>query len=196
MKRKTAMSHSDYLKAQDADSSWNHISHYGDHSARNFITFGGLLQNAGRKLTSFVDFGGNDGTSAFRFSVKYGIEPTVIDCDKARLDYAGDTYGLPTTQCLMNDIPLKDNSFDYGFCNHVVEHLYDPTRCMKEMNRVVRHAVYFVMPMETKKEFEDNSAHVIRAESFNEWKRLVESCGFLSSILIPIPGEAHVFARC
>ena len=36
------------------------------------------------------------------------------------------------------DIPLKDNSFDVVICNHVLEHVVDDEKAMREMLRVLR----------------------------------------------------------
>jgi ubiquinone/menaquinone biosynthesis C-methylase UbiE len=36
------------------------------------------------------------------------------------------------------DIPCKDNSFDVVLCNHVLEHVPDDRRAMRELQRVLR----------------------------------------------------------
>ena len=38
----------------------------------------------------------------------------------------------------LHDIPLEDNQYDVVFCNHVMEHVDDPIRCMSELNRVMK----------------------------------------------------------
>lgn len=36
------------------------------------------------------------------------------------------------------NLPFKDNSFDVVFCNHVLEHISDDTKAMKELYRVMK----------------------------------------------------------
>ena len=38
----------------------------------------------------------------------------------------------------LHDIPLKENSFDVIFCNHVLEHVEDDHQCIKELYRVMK----------------------------------------------------------
>lgn len=38
----------------------------------------------------------------------------------------------------LHDIPLEDNRFDTIFCNHVLEHVTDAKRCMRELHRVMK----------------------------------------------------------
>ena len=35
------------------------------------------------------------------------------------------------------NLPFSDNSFDYILCNHVLEHIYDDEKAMKEIYRVL-----------------------------------------------------------
>ena len=37
----------------------------------------------------------------------------------------------------LHQIPLEDNRFDVVFCNHVMEHVDDALKCMKELHRVM-----------------------------------------------------------
>ena len=45
----------------------------------------------------------------------------------------------------LHDIPLEDNQYDVVFCNHVMEHVDDPIRCMSELNRVMKPGGWAIM---------------------------------------------------
>jgi SAM-dependent methyltransferase len=45
----------------------------------------------------------------------------------------------------LHDIPLEDNRFDVVFCNHVMEHVDDPIRCMQELCRVMKKGGWAIM---------------------------------------------------
>lgn len=45
----------------------------------------------------------------------------------------------------LHDIPLKDNRFEVIFCNHVMEHVDDPIRCMNELHRVMKPGGWGIM---------------------------------------------------
>ena len=45
----------------------------------------------------------------------------------------------------LHDIPLEENRFDVVFCNHVMEHVKDPIRCMTELYRVMKPNGWAIM---------------------------------------------------
>lgn len=45
----------------------------------------------------------------------------------------------------LHDIPLEDNKFEVIFCNHVMEHVDDAIRCMKELHRVMKPGGWGIM---------------------------------------------------
>lgn len=51
----------------------------------------------------------------------------------------------------LHEIPLDDNKFDVVFCNHVMEHVDDALKCMKELHRVLRPGGWGIMqvPLDT-----------------------------------------------
>ena len=59
------------------------------------------------------------------------------------------------------NLPFNDNSFDVIFCNHVLEHVQDDTRAMKELFRVMKKGGMgiFQVPQDLNRNvtFEDNS---------------------------------------
>jgi SAM-dependent methyltransferase len=61
----------------------------------------------------------------------------------------------------LHDIPLEDNQYDVVFCNHVMEHVDDPIRCMSELQRVMKPGGWAIMQvpqdMTRKETYEDPS---------------------------------------
>ena len=45
----------------------------------------------------------------------------------------------------LHEIPLENNQYDVVFCNHVMEHVDDPIRCMSELNRVMKPGGWAIM---------------------------------------------------
>lgn len=45
----------------------------------------------------------------------------------------------------LHDIPLENNRFEVVFCNHVMEHVDDPVRCMSELHRVMKPGGWAIM---------------------------------------------------
>ena len=56
------------------------------------------------------------------------------------LDYVTADLNSPLADVKMDlhDIPFDDNEFDVIFCNHVLEHVEDDLRCMRELQRVLK----------------------------------------------------------
>ena len=61
----------------------------------------------------------------------------------------------------IQQIPLADNSFDVIFCNHIMEHVEDDLRAMRELYRVMSHGGWGVVlsPVELSRQntFEDDT---------------------------------------
>ena len=61
----------------------------------------------------------------------------------------------------LHDIPLDDNRFDVVFCNHVMEHVDDANKCMRELYRVMKPGGWGIMqvPQDTNRDvtYEDYS---------------------------------------
>ncbi|MDA8768707.1 class I SAM-dependent methyltransferase [Winogradskyella sp.] len=73
------------------------------------------------------------------------------------------------------DLPFEDNSYDIILCNHVLEHIPDDTKAMKELYRVLKPGGYgiFQIPQDLNLEttFEDDSItdKVERAKIFGQY---------------------------
>jgi SAM-dependent methyltransferase len=63
------------------------------------------------------------------------------------LDYTTADLNSPLADVKMDlhDIPFEENTFDIIFCNHVLEHVEDDLRCMKELNRVLKPGGYAIL---------------------------------------------------
>ena len=50
------------------------------------------------------------------------------------------TYNSPIADVKadITNLPFNDDSFDIVFCNHVLEHIQDDTKAMKELYRVMK----------------------------------------------------------
>jgi SAM-dependent methyltransferase len=61
----------------------------------------------------------------------------------------------------VQQIPLEDGSFDVVICNHIMEHVEDDRRAMRELHRILRHGGWGVVlsPVERGREltFEDDT---------------------------------------
>jgi SAM-dependent methyltransferase len=59
------------------------------------------------------------------------------------------------------NLPFKDNEFDVIFCNHVLEHIPDDTKAMKELYRILKPSGWgiFQIPQDLNRKttFEDNT---------------------------------------
>ena len=82
---------------------------------------------------------------------KLNHDYTTADLDSPIADIKADIVNLP----------FNDNSFDVIFCNHVLEHIQDDTKAMKELFRVMKKGGMgiFQVPQDLNRDvtFEDNS---------------------------------------
>ena len=73
------------------------------------------------------------------------------------------------------DLPFEDNSFDVVFCNHVLEHIEDDHKAMKELYRVMKPGGFgiFQVPQELERaktyENPEITEPVERAEHFGQY---------------------------
>lgn len=54
----------------------------------------------------------------------------------------------------VQDIPLEDNSFDTIFCNHVLEHVDDDIKAMKELHRILKPGGLAIMQVPLDPDYE------------------------------------------
>jgi SAM-dependent methyltransferase len=69
-----------------------------------------------------------------------GVEPFYQACRHARED-----LGLEVINGILETAALEDASFDVVLLNHVIEHLDDPSRTLREVNRILKPGGHFVI---------------------------------------------------
>lgn len=148
---------------------------------------------------TLADFGGNDGYAANEFYKAHAIKPLVVDCEPKRLDHAMKVYGLSTYETFIEDMKeLADDSIDWGFCSHTLEHTRDTGKALREIARVVRRGCMFVLPIEDEEHVKVNPAHAVHADSLKDWKRIVTANGWKilpRGARRPIKQECFIMAR-
>ena len=86
-----------------------------------------------------------------RFRQMKNLDYTTTDLNSPLADVKADICNLP----------FKDNTYDVIFCNHVLEHIPDDTKAMRELYRVLKKGGMgiFQIPQDLNREvtFEDNS---------------------------------------
>ena len=79
------------------------------------------------------------------------------------LDYTTTDLNSPLADVKADicNLPFKDNSFDFILCNHVLEHIPDDTKAMKELYRILSPGGTAILQipqdLDREKTFEDNS---------------------------------------
>jgi SAM-dependent methyltransferase len=58
-------------------------------------------------------------------------------------------YGVKTIEMDLTDLRYKDNFFDAIICNHVLEHIPDDTKAMREMYRVLKPGGWAIINVPT-----------------------------------------------
>ncbi|WP_052768097.1 methyltransferase domain-containing protein [Brachyspira hyodysenteriae] len=90
---------------------------------------------------SFSDFGIN----AVNINIVSNIDNTEYNYEDSEeykwMGYLKDVNFI----CNGNQLPFKDNSVDFVFSSHVIEHFYDPISALLEWNRVVKNGGYIFL---------------------------------------------------
>tara|TARA_B100000963_G_scaffold157327_1_gene136910 strand:+ start:1016 stop:1849 length:834 start_codon:yes stop_codon:yes gene_type:complete len=75
----------------------------------------------------------------------------------------------------LHDIPLEENQYDVVFCNHVMEHVDDPVRCMSELCRVMKPGGWAIMQvpqdMSRAETYEDKSITTPEEREKHFWQK-------------------------
>lgn len=89
-------------------------------------------------------------------------------------------------------LPFKNNIFEEVFLSHVLEHLSDPSKALKEVHRVLANGgkIHVWVPnfMDRNAKLDKTHKHVF---NFLTLRRLLKNCGFSSYYVIPV--GSHIF---
>lgn len=94
----------------------------------------GRLLELGSSLGFLLDEFRKDGWDVL------GVDPNAAACRVAR-----ERLQLPVIEAILERAGLEDSSFDVVLLNHVIEHLDDPLRTIREVNRVLKPGGHFVI---------------------------------------------------
>ena len=95
---------------------------------------GGRLLEVGSSLGYLLDAFKKDGWDVL------GVEPFYQACRHSR-----EELGLDVKNAILETAGLPDASFDVVLLNHVIEHIDDPMRTLREVNRILKPEGHFVI---------------------------------------------------
>lgn len=72
--------------------------------------------------------------------------------------------GIPFVEASVENLPFEDKSFDYVYCSHVLEHVEEPEKAIKEIQRVGKKG-YIEVPTK----MSDTLFNYTRLEHFHKW---------------------------
>lgn len=91
-----------------------------------------------------------------RFSAQQNIDYYAIDLNPA--DY---NYGIKTMKMDLTSLDFEDNFFDAILCSHVLEHIPDDSKAMKEMYRTLKPSGWAILNVPVKEELEKTFEDVL-----------------------------------
>lgn len=190
-------SDSEYIADQNEISSWSSQSLWGDAAATKFVKFGEWLGNRLCHDDKVADFGGNDGFAANHFYIAHKVKPLVVDCEPQRLDYADKVYKLGTYKTFIEDMKeLADDSIDWGFTSHTLEHTRDTAKAIREIARVIKRGCMFILPLEDLRHARKNHAHAICFIKMGDWVKMLTRNGWrVLSSRKAMKHECHIYAE-
>lgn len=99
-----------------------------------------IFKNVPEKIfKNGLEIGAGDGFQS-RILVKYCESLTCTEYNKERLDFKlqDEFKCLKCEICDAENLPFKDNSFDFIFSSNVLEHIPNKKKCLSELNRVLK----------------------------------------------------------
>jgi len=134
---------------------------------------------------SILDVGAGEGSILSRLAeLGFGEAYTAIEVSETGVE-AIRRRNLPSlVECRLFDgerIPYEDGSFDLAILSHVIEHVENPRKLLREAKRVARH-VFAEVPLEHNlrlpRDFVSDDLGHINAYTSKTVRRLLQSCGF------------------
>jgi len=125
-----------------------------------------------------ADFGGMDGYVAKWWLDTTRCPMTVIDCLPELLSLASN-QGLPVLNADISSLPLDDGAIQWGFCSHTLEHTESIEATLKELFRVVSHAMMIVVPLEDDELVKKNLSHMHHNPDPCWWEARIKEAGFI-----------------
>lgn len=80
------------------------------------------------------------GATLRRAAPGFDVYTDIVECE---LDLPG-----KYVRCAMEQMPFRDNEFDYARCHHVIEHTEDPGKACSELMRIARAGIISFPPMQ------------------------------------------------
>jgi ubiquinone/menaquinone biosynthesis C-methylase UbiE len=93
------------------------------------------------------------------------------------LNYTTGDYNSPIADIHfdLHNAPFNDNSFDVIFCNHVLEHVEDADKCMRELYRIMSPGGWgiFQVPLDTARQttYEDKTITSEADRELHFWQK-------------------------
>jgi SAM-dependent methyltransferase len=84
--------------------------------------------------------------------LKKRFKSNYVPGDKFEEGYTG--YGTDTVNLDVTDLKFPDNSFDIILCNHVLEHVQEDRKAMREMYRVLKPGGFAILQVDIDYRFE------------------------------------------
>jgi len=84
--------------------------------------------------------------SVIKTKIKVGLDPLM---DYFKREYRPSTKEASYMKSMGESLPLSDMCADIVFCRNVLNHVSDPTKVVKEMNRILKPAGSLVFQMDT-----------------------------------------------
>jgi ubiquinone/menaquinone biosynthesis C-methylase UbiE len=92
-----------------------------------------------------VEIGGSAHNSFGLDTINVDVTKEMTVFKKAEMEICGEY--MPVDVVSEGDVlPFEDNQFDFVISSHVIEHIYDPIKAIKEWRRVASKYVYIIAP--------------------------------------------------